>query len=79
MQVKADFLAGPERPATPRGSQSAKVAAADGKAAACNAVSVPGEAWMYSSNLSRRVPASLEQCAQQLHRQRLAEVGCDAS
>ena len=42
LQVKADFLAGPERPATPRGSQSAKEAASGGKAAACNTVSVPG-------------------------------------
>ena len=45
MQVKADFLAGPERPATPRGSQSAKEAASGAtKAGACNTVSVPGEA-----------------------------------
>lgn len=45
LQVKADFLAGPERPATPRGSQSAKEAASGGKAAACNTVSIPGLAW----------------------------------
>ena len=42
LQVKADFLAGPERPATPRGSQSAKEAASGGKVASCNTVSVPG-------------------------------------
>ena len=42
--MKVDFLAGPERPATPRGSQSAKEAASGAKAGACNTVSVPGEA-----------------------------------
>jgi hypothetical protein len=42
LQVKADFLAGPERPATPRGSQSAKEAASSGRTAACSTVSVPG-------------------------------------
>ena len=73
LQVKADFLAGPERPATPRGSQSAKVTASGGKAAACNTVAVPGAhdaqpLYKESGGMSRQgslsCAAALQGCAQ---------------
>jgi hypothetical protein len=67
VQVKADFLAGPERPATPRGSQSAKEAASGGKAAACSTVSVPGGALAQPRPGIRRADIGRATCpAQQL-------------